>query len=295
MDRSRKGKLPAPAGQVRSGRSEKRKSRVVSKHLGGSVVALGVILLSAGAAAAAEQAEDALRATVRITRGSVSGTGFFVATGDKADSGPRHLLVTAAHVFNVMDGPDCTVVFRARGKASELVRKEVGLTIRDGKKPRWVQHPEIDVAVIAMDLPEGVDVKAFADRQIAGAQLAADRKVRVGQDVCIPCYPAKLEANEAGWPILRKGAIASHPLTPLAGAKTMFVDYANFGGDSGAPVVAWIEKEAVVVGLVTGMQRQSDRSSTPFEERTVHTPLHLAIAVQSPFIRQTIEQWRKQK
>jgi hypothetical protein len=265
---------------------------VIHKPLGATVVSLAVILLSTGATAAAEQAEDALRATVRITRGSVSGTGFFVATGDESDSGPRHVLVTAAHVFNVMDGADCAVVFRARGKANELVRKEVGLTIRDGKKPRWAQHPEADVAVIAMDLPEGVDVKAFADRQIAAAKLAEDRKVRVGQDVCIPCYPAKLEANSAGWPILRKGSIASHP---LAGAKTMFVDYSNFGGDSGAPVVAWVEKEAVVVGLVTGMQRQSDRSSTPFEERTVHTPLHLAVAVQAPLVRQTIGLWRKQK
>jgi hypothetical protein len=225
----------------------------------------------------------------------VSGTGFFVAIGDKADSPMRHLLVTAAHVFNDMDGTNFTVIFRARGKENEFVRKEADLTIRNGKQRLWVQHPEADVAVIAMDLPEGVDVKAFDYRQIAEPKLAENRKVRVGQDVYIPCYPAKVEANSAGWPILRKGSIATHPLTPLSKAKTMFVDYSNFGGDSGAPIVAWIENETVVVGLVIAMQRQTDKSSMPFEERTVHTPLNLAIALQSPIIRQTIDHWRKQK
>jgi hypothetical protein len=268
---------------------------VVYKLLGLSPVALAVICLSASAATAAEQAEDALRATVRITKGPVSGAGFFVAIGDKADARTRYLLVTAAHVFNHIEGASCTVIFRARGTDMAFVRKEAELTIRDGKKRLWVQHPETDVAVIAMYLPEGVDVKAFEYRQIAEPKLAEDRKVRVGQDVCIPCYPAKVEANAAGWPILRRGSIATHPLTPCAKAKTMYVDYSHFGGDSGSPVVARIENEAVVVGLVSAMLRQTDKSSTPFEERTVHTSLNLAIAVQSPFVRQTIDQWRRQK
>lgn len=252
-------------------------------------MALAVTVFCVRVSAAADAAEDALRATVRITRGSVSGTGFLVAIGAEADPRRRYLLVTAAHVFQRIDAANCTVIFRARNKNGDFVRREADLPIRDGKEPLWVRHPEVDAAVIAVDLPAGVDVKAFDYRQIASPQLAQDRKVRVGQDVCIPCYPAGVEANAAGWPILRKGSIATHPLTPLSSARTMFVDYSHFGGDSGAPVVAWIDNQAVVVGVVVAMQRQTDRISMPFEERTVHTPLDLAIAVQSPFIRQMID------
>jgi len=113
----------------------------------------------------------------------------------------------------------------------------------------------------------------------------------VGQDICIPCFPAKVEANKAGWPILRRGSIASHPLFPLSSAKTFFVDSASFGGESGAPVAVEVDGKTYVVGLITSMQRQTDKAKMPFEERIVHTPLGLGIAVQSPLLREVIEQW----
>jgi hypothetical protein len=188
-----------------------------------------------------------------------------------------------------MKGSVCTVVVRAQGKSGTLVRKEITVPLRDGAKPLWTRHPEMDVAAISVDVPEGIDLKPFAYRQVADEKWAADRKLCVGQEVRIPCFPAQLEANEAGWPVLRTGWIATHPLTPLASAKTMLVDYAQFGGDSGAPVVACEGQEPVVVGLVFAMQRQTDKISMPFEERTVHTPLGLAIAVQSPLLRETID------
>ena len=243
----------------------------------------------------AEVPEDALRATVRIFSGSESGTGFFVVVADEDGTSERHLLVTAAHVFNNTEGDKCTVVFRAPRNEGRFIRMEAELAIRDGEKQLWLSHPEVDVAVIAMDLLDGIDIKAFRYDQIGPASFAEDRKIRVGQDVCIPCFPAKTEGNSAGWPVLRRGSIATHPLTPLAEAKTMFVDYSHFGGDSGAPVVASIGDEAIVVGLVIAMQRQTDRSVMPLEERTVHTSLSLAIAVQSPFVRETIDRWQNRE
>lgn len=251
------------------------------------------VFLSVSSSAEAESYVDALRATVRITDGKTSGTGFFVATGDQADPGRRHLLVTAAHVFRDMAGEKCKVIFRAPVKNGGFVRKEVDLEVRKGKELLWKQHKELDVAAIAMKLPEGVDIKPFENSQIAAADFAKEEKVRVGQDICIPCFPAKLEANKAGWPILRRGSIASHPLTPLSSAKTFLVDSSSFGGDSGAPVVVSVDGKAYVIGLIIGMQRQTDKTKMTFEERTVHTPLGLGIAVQSPLVREVIEQWKK--
>jgi hypothetical protein len=46
-----------------------------------------------------------------------------------------------------------------------------------------------------------------------------------------------------------------------------------------------------VVGVVVGMQRQTDRISSPYEEKTMHTPLGLAIVVPSTRVREVIELW----
>jgi hypothetical protein len=260
------------------------------------------LFLPAGSSAAADAAiEDALRATVLITKGTSYGTGFFVAVGEPSDpkgsnpprkiQGRRHAMVTAAHVFISSNGPDCTVFVRAHGKDGALVRKEITVPIREGNKPLWTQLlPELDVAAILVNVPEDVDLKPFAYRQVADEKWAADGKIRVGQQVRIPCFlQPPLLANEAGWPILRTGWIASHPLTPLASVKSMIIDYSIFPGDSGAPVVACDGEEPVVVGLVYGNVTHTDQSMMMFEQRTVVTSFRLATAVQSPFVRKTID------
>jgi hypothetical protein len=255
-------------------------------------IVMAAIAFGSGPVSAVDDtpAEESVRATVKITRGPTSGTGFFVdATDPDEPKTRRTVLVSAAHVFDDMKGTDCTVVFRAPGPGGTFVRREVTVSLRNGDKPRWVRHPDVDVAALSIEIPDGVDVKPFAYRQLADAKWAADRKVRVGQEVCIPCYPVGIEANPAGWPVLRQGMIATHPLTPLAAAKTMFVDYTHFRGDSGAPVVSCSGAKPVVVGVVIAMQQITAKTVTPFEERTVHTSLGLAIAVQSPFIRDTVD------
>lgn len=241
-----------------------------------------------------DAAEAALRATARLTNNATSGTGWFVALpaddGPRAAlDGPRTVLVTANHVFDAMKTPECSIVYRAPGKKGEYVRREVKLPIRDGDKPRWVRHPELDVAAIPVTIPPGVDAQPFPYARIADESWTAQRKVRTGQDVFIPCFPFRLETNPAGWPVLRKGSLATFPLTPTAVAKTMFVDYAHFEGDSGSPVVAYPKNEPLVVGMVFALMRNTSTVSSPFEERKTHFPLDLAIAVQSPHVRDTID------
>ena len=93
--------------------------------------------------------------------------------------------------------------------------------------------------------------------------------------------------------MLRTGAIASHPLAPAAALDRIFVDYAHYAGDSGAAVVTDDGSAGpLVAGVVVAMQRQTDRVTSPFEEKTVHTPLGLAITVPSPLLRETIDRWR---
>ena len=241
-------------------------------------------------AAAAEPLEDFMSATFRVADKSHSGTGFLVAA-KKDDSQPanRVALVTAGHVFEQMPASRTDLMLRSEHAEKGYVRAAIAIPIRNGDKPRWARHPELDIAALWVDLPENIAAKPLAYEQLADEKCLLERRVKVGQEAWIPCFPAKLEANEAGWPVLRRGAIATHPLVPVKSAKTMLIDFTTFGGDSGAPVAVIQEERPLVVGLVLAMHRQSDKSTLPFEERTVHTPLGLSIVAQAVYIRETIE------
>lgn len=253
---------------------------------------LVAVVCSLTPTALADVGLDALRATVRLNGGGQSGTGFVVAI-PAADSAPAaRLVVTAAHVFEKMDADACTASFRARGPEG-FVRRDVRLPIRDGARSLWTRHPRADVAVIGVEPPADADLLPLAVDQLADAAAFDRGDVRVGQHAWVACFPAQTEANAAGWPVLRQGAIASHPLAPVAAVESFFVDYAHFGGDSGAAVVVERAGGPLVAGVAVSMQRQTDRVTAPFEEKKVHTPLGLAIAVPADRIRATIDQWHE--
>jgi hypothetical protein len=255
---------------------------------------LGVLLLAILPAARADDVSlQPLRATVRVSDGKRSGTGFVVALPQEDGGEAAHLLVTAAHVFTNNKGPECTVMFRAAGGPAGFERRELKLTVRNGETALWERHPTADVAVIEVTPPADADLQPFTLDQLADRGRIEAGAVAAGQRIWVACFPAQLESNRAGWPILRHGTIASHPLFPVDATPTIFLDYSHFGGDSGAAAVADVGGRPVVVGVVVSMQRQTDRVTSPFEERTIHTPLDLAIAVQAALVRDTIAAWRK--
>ncbi len=234
--------------------------------------------------------ERIMSATFRVMVNGQSATAFLVKI-DAVEEGnaPRIVLVTASHAFDGPDRRECQVVLRRRRDDGSYERSELVVPLRRDGDPLWKKHPEQDIAALPVDLPEGVEAAPFSLDQIADEQALAEKKVHVGQDVWVPCFPASLEGNEAGWPVLRHGSVASHPLVPVTWAKTFLIDSTVFGGDSGAPVVVVANDAPLVAGLVIGMHRQTDKSSLPFEEKTMHTPLGVAIVVQARFIRETIE------
>lgn len=222
--------------------------------------------------------EKALEATVRLTGNGISGTGFVVAEEKKT------YLVTAGHVFTDLKGEKCDLIYRKKNPKGNPVRSVAPLEIRKGEEPLWKKHEKFDLAVIEMNLPEDSVIVPFNFDRLATADEMEKDLCGVGAEVCIPCYPIGTEANPAGWPILRRGTIATHPLAPVTEAENFFIDSSSFGGESGAPVVFWKGDEWHVIGVVTSMQRQTDRTVTPLEERVSHLPLGLGIAVQSAFL-----------
>lgn len=234
--------------------------------------------------------ERAMAATVRIDGGKSSGTGFFVRTEKSI------LLVTAAHVLEEATGAECKVNIPVKREDGSYAPRETTFKVREGDKPLWRKHADLDVAVLPVEIAADLPMVPFLLAQVADEAAVESRRVRVAQEVWIPCFPARLASNEAGWPILRRGTIASHPLSPIKAAKTFMVDTSAFGGDSGAPVIVHpdaaqpsSQTPPLVVGLVTGMHRQTDKATLPFEERTMHTPLGVSIVIHAQFIREIVD------
>lgn len=253
------------------------------KHL---LLSTTLLALLAPTTLAAEPLVDLLRASCRITDGKESGTAFFVRLDGDAEP-PKIVAVTAAHAFEKMPGKSCRLFLRQPDGEQGYRRKSVEVPIRDGKKTLWTRHPKQDVAVLPVALPEEVDATSFALEQIADAEGPA--QFTVGAVVWIACFPAAAASNDAGWPILRSGTVATYPVRPVDKQPKFMVDATAFGGDSGAPVVLIVDGRPIVVGAVHGMLRQTNRTTSPFEETVRHMPMDLSIITQAAFVRETID------
>ena len=253
---------------------------------------------SANAAEPKEPIPEMMGLTYKLANPESTGTCFLISRPADNSGQAETILVTAAHVLEKMSGPEATLVLREKRNDDKLVRKEVPLKIRENGNPLWVKHAEADVAALKVRLPEDASFAALPVDQIAGKSDIQSGKLRTGDEVWIFCYPAKLEANAGGFPVLRRGTAASFPLTPIATYKEFMIDTPSFGGDSGAPVMVSRRQDPAqdkspqrpwIVGLVSGMQRQTDKTTLDLAELTFHHPLGLSIVVRGEYIRQTLD------
>ena len=237
---------------------------------------------------AASALERLLSATGKLAGKDSAGTCFLLRPPAIAGwSNDVFILVTAAHALSEVPGTEARLVLREKRPDGSYLRREIPLPIRSGDLPLWRKHPEEDVAVLRFTLPREVTCDPPDFGQLAKAADFGDGGVALGADTWILGYPAQLEVNGAGFPVLRHGTIASLPLLPLATHRTFLVDFNTFGGDSGGPVMQ--RDSGQIIGLVLGMHRQTDHTVIPFEERTVHHPLGLAIVAHAGVIRETAE------
>jgi hypothetical protein len=231
---------------------------------------------------------EVMAATFKITNRTSTAT-CFVITRKK-----ELIVVTAAHVFEKMTGEECRIVLRDEQADGSFLRKEVPLKVREGKKVLWVKHPQADVAAMRLMLPVDQKLLPLDFDQIGDATSIKNGTLRLAREVWIPCYPAQLESSRAGFPVLRRGSVASFPLMRRDRSKTYMVDYSSFAGDSGAPVVVRHHdadgktEQALIVGLVIAKHRETTKSVTLVEERIVHRSLGLGVIVHAEVIRQTI-------
>lgn len=241
--------------------------------------------------AADESAIPVMRCTFKLFNKDSTATCFLLHDTEK----PSNVyLVTAAHVLEKASGDEAILVLREARADGTYVRKDVPFKIRDGDKGLWTKHKEEDIAVMLLKANEGIKLPSLPITVLARESDLKSEAVTICSKVWIFGYPARLEANGAGFPIARNASIASYPMVPVEPHRTFMADCSTFAGDSGGPVfVARKQGEAkgqpLLLGMVVAQYRNDEKLKMLHEERLIRHRLSLGKVVQAEFIRQTIK------
>ena len=180
---------------------------------------------------------DLIHATVQVEQlldkgKRTVGTAFLI-DDPTPDGKPRTVLVTANHVFAKMPGDTATVGFRIENTDGSWRYDPEPLKIRDGAKELWTRHPVMDVAVITITAPPEFAKAAIPESWLATDDTFGKYGVEPGDEMLALGYPQGFSANEAGFPILKAGRVASFPLSPVKAFPTFLLDLNVFPGYSG--------------------------------------------------------------
>lgn len=214
------------------------------------------------------------------------GTGFLISE-TAPDGTPRTVLVTAAHVLSKMPGQDARIGYRFSNPDGSWSYSPQNLRIRDASgRQLWTQHPSRDVAAISITAPE-----PFAKAAIPITWLAEDatfqaNQVNAGDEMMALGFPRGLSANQAGFPILRSGRVASFPIAPAQAFPTFLLDFTVFPGNSGGPV--FISQARRRVGSTDSQDVQFIAGLLTQQVELNNERLEIGIVTHAKYIRETI-------
>ena len=235
------------------------------------------IVLCCSVVHAAEHAEVVMRATFKLFNKDSTATCFLLRDG--ADV----FLVSAAHSFEKASGETSILVLREADKDGTWKRQDKTIAIREGERALWTKHPQQDLAVMR------VVIEVPADAALPLDVLKADGFPRFGDQVMLLTYPARVEANGAGFPLARQAVVASFPAETMEKDPVFIIDATAWDGDSGGPVFIDAGKgKPQIVGLVTARINHVENINSERETRKIETPLGLSKALAAPLILETI-------
>ena len=218
------------------------------------------------------------------------GTGFLISE-TAPDGRPRTVLVTANHVFQQMPGQVARIGYRIANADGSWSYSPQPLRIRDaGGRELWTHHPARDVAAITIAAPPEFAKAAIPEDYLATDETFTKYQVEAGDELMALGFPRGLAANQAGFPILRSGRIASYPVAPAKIFPTFLLDFSVFPGNSGGPV--FMHNEA--------RRTPSDPAQTPQDAEFIaglltqqvelnNERLEIGIVTHAKYIRETID------
>ena len=216
------------------------------------------------------------------------GTGFLIdAPGP--DGKPRTVLVTANHVFEKMPGRDARVGYRVENADGSWSYAPTTIKIRDkAGHELWTHHPSRDVAAISITAPPAFAKAAIPENWLAEDATFNKLEVGAGDEMMALGFPRGLAANQAGFPILRSGKVASYPIAPSKIFPTFLLDFSVFPGNSGGPVFM-SDASRRRVGAATGEPAQFIAGLLTQQVELNDERLEIGIVTNAKFIRETID------
>ncbi len=212
----------------------------------------------------------------------------------------RYVLITAAHVLDDMQGDTAVIHLRKKADGETWSPSPQPLQIRAHGQPLWLKYPDADVAVMYIEIPPAVRIPLLSTDLLADDATLAKFEIHPGDTLQCLGYPLGIQANEAGFPILRSGKIASYPLLPTESTKTFLLDFNVFQGNSGSPAYM-VESNRMyqhgvylgqTIGFIAGLVSQEvtfDQQSSGLYFVEAHQyPLGLAVVVHASLIKKAV-------
>lgn len=233
-------------------------------------------------------------------QGKTTGTVFIMGRPTSDPKTLRYVLITAAHVLDGMQGDMAVLYLRRKVNETDWVLAPLALQIRASGHQLWIKHPSADVAVMYIGLPKETSITLVPTTLLAGDKEISDYEIHAGDSLNVLGYPFGIASNDAGFPVLRSGKIASYPLLPTAKTGTFLLDFAVFPGNSGGPVYLSESTRSYhgstslggfnfLVGLVSEEKLQTEQLIGIFSAEMHQYQLGLAVIVHASLVKQAID------
>ena len=164
--------------------------------------------------------------------------------------------------------------------------------IRKGEQNLYIKHPEFDVAIMYIDVPEHLPITVLSPAFLADDKRIEELDIHPGDTVLYLGFPLAA-TTQGGFSFLRGGRLSSYPLIPVNSVKEWNIDGPVDVGNSGGPVYFYYEnrnyKGATHVGYqqgLLGLVIQQINSALPeFKDKSLNS----GVIVPAQFIKETIE------